>query len=522
MRYRYDLTPAEYDFVNAYLIEKGVPIDRTVTFDDMPLEDDYSEIESRASIYKIPRAFEVELAPGVKLGIPIILANMECVAGGDEMRGAAPGARAITAIQQLGGLGIPPQTLDLKMRLDMLEKISRTDCAYINNPLTIHPNQTLREAKRKMRESIRSLIVVDMESHPVGVLSHRDWKYETDDTKLVKQLMGGRKKLYTAPKNISFEEAGKILRKHRIEKLPLINKKGRLAGLLTAHGLFYKQHYPRAISDGRGRFLTVGSVGVGKENFEKHHLHQVEAQVEMGICLLLIDTARAFSINMKRALETVRKHFPDLPIMAGNTCSPRGAKFLFEHGADIVKVGIGPGNACTTRRIGIGVPSLSAVVRCAAIAKMDRSGRRKIVADGGFSSPAHIFKAIGVGADAIMSGRLFIGTYESAAEPEPIELKNHDFVEGEIAIKKYTGMASLQAQRERVKRGGQDYINEAEGRMVYVPVTCSMKDKVDSLLRRMASAMSYRGMWNIKEIQEKFQFDKPQSSAGLIEGTKKK
>jgi IMP dehydrogenase len=332
--------------------------------------------------------------------------------------------------------------------------------------------------------------------------------------------MGGRRKLYTAKKDISFEKAAEILRKHRIEKLPLVNRKGKLAGLLTAHGIFYKHHYPRATSDGKGRFLKIGSVGVGK-NFSKKHLYEVEAQVKKGICMLLIDTARAFSINGKRALEEVKKNFPNLPVMIGNTCSPRGAKFLFEHGADIVKVGIGPGNACTTRRVGIGIPQLSAVARCAAIAKMDRTGRHKIVADGGISGPADMFKALGVGADAIMSGRLFIGTEESAADADFVELRNNDLIEGEIKVKPYEGSASTQAQRKRIKRGGQDRLREPEGRAVYVPVTCTMQERVNSLIHWVSSAMSYRGVRNLKQLQERFSFDFPQSQAGLSEGIKK-
>lgn len=494
--------------INAYLRAKGLPTNYSVAFDDVALGDEYSEIKSRSEI----QDFETELAPGLKLGIPIILANMECVAGGRR------GAQAIVAVEREGGLGIPPPMTPIDERLMMLELIGRTDCAYIDDPLTISPAKTLRQAKALMEQyGMYSLVVIE-DGKPIGILSTRDWRYESDEEKTVGELMGGRRALYVAKKDTSFEEAARILRKHRIEKLPLVNKKGGLAGLLTAHGLFYKHHHPRATRDGKGRFLKVGSIGVGRK-FGKQLLYEVEAQVKTGICLLLIDTARAFSVNTKNTLEGVKKHFPHLPIMAGNTCVPEGAKFLFEHGADIVKVGIGPGNVCTTRLTGIGLPQLSAVAKCAAIAKMDRSGRRKIVADGGFRSPADVIKALIAGADAIMSGLLFIGTEEAAAEPFSVELKT-DFIEGEVKVKQYEGSASFQAQLKRFKRGDLDRIRRPEGKVKLVPVTCTVKEKIADILDGMRSAMSYLGARSVKELREKAKFEL-QTRAGLIEGIKK-
>ncbi|MDP1719320.1 MAG: IMP dehydrogenase, partial [bacterium] len=236
------------------------------------------------------------------------------------------------------------------------------------------------------------------------------------------------------------------------------------------------------------------------------------------ICMLLIDTARAFSINAKRALEAVKKNFPNLPLMVGNTCTPEGTKFLCEHGADIVKVGIGPGNGCTTRRTGMGIPQLSAIGRCAPIAKLYG---KTIVGDGGIDGPGSIFKGLGAGASGLMVGRLLFGTEESAEEAKLVELKHHDIIEGEIKYKVYAGSASFSAQQKRVSRGEQSHINEPEGREVWVPVTCKIGERIQSQLRWLASAMSYRGMRNLKDLHEKFCFDLPQSAAGLKEGTKK-
>ena len=351
---KYELTKTEWDFVNDYLRSRGLPIDYYVTFGDVFLKTRFSEVRSRSEIST--EALSTEIYPGIRLGLPLIMAKMVCEAD----------AEAIVAIEREGGLGIPPQMLDLKERLKMLEKIGRTESAYISNPLTIGPEKTLSEAKQLMEKyGIYSLVVVNEEKRPVGILSTRDWRYETDDSKLVEELMGGRRRPYTAPKKVSFEEAAKILRKHRIEKLPLVDKKGKLVGMLTAHGLFYKHHHPLAVKDEKGRFLKVGSVGVGRR-FSAEHLKEVEAQARKGIRLLLIDTARAFSVNAKDAIEAIKQRFPKLPLMVGNVDCPEGAKALFEWGADIVKVGIGPGEACRTREIGVGMPQISAVACCAA------------------------------------------------------------------------------------------------------------------------------------------------------------
>lgn len=509
---KYALTREEQEWVNTHMLNVGLPLDRNVAFDEMPIGDDWSEVETRSEIYDDIHAFEVELAPGVTMGIPIMMANMDCLCG----RSPEAGARAIAAIEEEGGPGFPPQMMALNGRKEMLRLVGRTHCAYIDNPLIIGPHNSLREAKNKMRRhGINSLVVVE-NGRPVGMLSHRDWIHESDDAKLVEKMMTGTRYLKTAPKNINFDEAAKLFRKYRIEKLPLVNKNGKLAGLLTAHGLFYKDYYPRAIRDDKGRFLKFGSVGVGRK-FGKKHLHEVEAQLKEGICLLLIDTARAFSINAKWALEAVKKNFPNLPVMIGNTCTPEGTKFLFEHGADIVKVGIGPGSGCTTRRTGIGLPQLSVIGRCAAIAK--RYGK-KIVGDGGVSGPGQILKALGAGADAVMAGKLLFGTEESAAEAKFLELKNHDFIEGEIKYKVYEGSASFAAQYRRVGKGEQSHINEPEGREVFIPVTCRMGERIRSQLRWLASAMSYRGAHNLKELHEVFRFDLPQGSAGFKEGVK--
>lgn len=496
----YDLTLAEWEFIKSFLTDRGLPTDVDKTFDGVYLRTRYSEVRSRSEI----NDFSTEIA-GIKLGLPLIMANMVCVAD----------AKSIVALEREGGLGIPPQMLSLKARLEMLEEIGRRDSALIDNPLTIYPDATLEEAKKLMsKRGVSSLIVINGEDRPIGILSTRDWMYETDQKKYVGDLMGGKRKLYAAKKGVSFEEAAKILKRHEIEKLPLLGKNGALAGLITAHGLFYKHHHPRATRDDKGRFLKVGSVGVG-QYFTSAHMKEVEAQVRKGICLLLIDTARAFSINTKEAVEAVRGKFPDLPLMVGNVDCPEGAKALFQWGADIVKVGIGPGEACRTREVGVGMPQLSAVARCSAVARMESiTGKRKyIVADGGMKNPGDVCKALIAGADAVMSGSLFIGAIESAAKANVNK-------QG-LRIKDYVGSASFKAQEDRINNHGtQEKSRRPEGVSQEMPVVGAMKEVVDDLADGMRSTFSYLGVRTVAELKAKGKFGL-QGTDGLKEGLKK-
>lgn len=501
MKETYELTKQEADFVDAYLKQRGLPANVNVTFGDVALAERYSGTRSRAEIDD----FGTELFPGIALEVPVILANMVCVAG----------VSSIVAVEREGGLGIIPQMLSLKERLAMLEKIGRSQCALIDNPLSIGPDKTLGEAKQLMQKfGIYSLVVVDEHKKPIGILSTRDWRYETDNEKLVGDLMGGRRKLYTAKKNVLFEDAAKILRKHRIEKLPLVDKKGKLAGLLTAHGLFFKHHHPRSTRDEKGRFLRIGSIGVGRR-FTPEHMKEVEAQVRKGIVMLLIDTARAFSVNTKEAIEEVKRRYPNLPLMVGNVSTPEGAKALFSWGADIVKVGQGPGEACRTREVGIGIPQITAIAKCAAIANLDTpfGGKKYIVADGGVKSPGDIVKAIAAGADAVMTGALFIGTDEAEAPAH--------FNKDGLKVKDYVGSASFKAQQDRMTRGNLDRMRRPEGVSKEVPVTGTVKEVMDDIVDGMRSAMSYMGFTSVEELRAKGRLEM-QTQAGLFEGIKKK
>lgn len=493
------LTNEEREAIKSFFEEKGLSHTLALTFDDVALPENFSNIRSRSEI----EDFRTTLIPNkFSLNIPFISANMESVTGS-----------ALTiALEGEGGLGILPQSLPLKERIAALEKIRRANCALIEDPITIEPEATLEKAKKIMMEfKISSLLVVDKNKKLVGILSHRDWFYEENGKTKISDLM--TRKVITAPRDVGFKKAGEILKEKKIEKLPLVNKEGELAGLITAHGLFYKKHHPRALRDENGQWIRVGSIGVKKE-FSSELLDEVKAQMALGIKILLIDTARAFSINTKEVIEGIKKSFPKLSLIVGNVSTPEGAKFLFESGADVVKVGQGPGQACTTRVVGIGIPQLTAVAKCGVIAKLRN---KTVIADGGTRNPGDIAKALIAGADAIMIGKLFAGTEESASPAYPLHLKE---LGTDITAKDYAGSASFEAQNKRYLRKNLDHIRRPEGIKKIVPVIGTLKSRVDDLLAGLRSTMSYMGVTSVSELKKKGKFVM-QTSAGHGEGVKK-
>lgn len=484
------LTPQEMMAISEFFRKKGLPLDIALTFEDLAMPEGYSEIDSRSDI----KDLGVDLFSNLHLNIPIISANMESVSGSE----------LIIALEREGGLGIPPQSLPLGERLDILERILRAECAVIDEPLTIEPTAMLGQAKKIMSQfGVSGLVVVDKRKRVAGILSSRDWRYEKDDERLVLQLMTS-KNLITAPAGISFDDATKIMRQHKIEKLPLVDEKKKLVGLMTARGLFYNIHHPRALRDDKGRFIRVGSIGVaGRSRSVDDLLSEVEAQMEKGIAALLVDTARGYAINVEKTIRAVKKRF-DIPVIAGNVSTAEGAKFLIECGADAVKVGQGPGEACITRSVtGIGIPQITAIAECSTVAP--------VIGDGGIKSGQHIAKALIAGASSVMVGALLCGTRESP----PVATFNKDG----FLVKEYEGSASLAAQLRRKARGDLDYIREPEGRKEEVPVTGTVSECVNRLLGGLRSAMSYFGARNIKELQEKGWFRR-QSRAGYDEGVK--
>lgn len=488
--------------IEEFFQKKGLPLDIDLTFEDVALPDEYSEIRSRSEI----QDFRVSLARNLNLNIPIVSANMRSVSG----------AELIIALEREGGLGIAPQDLPLSDRLEILEKVLRAECAVIDEPLTIPPSATLKEAKGVMRKfDVSGLLVVDEEMRLLGILSSRDWRYEKDEQRLVWEIMtsSARRNLITAPADIILDEAAKILRKNKIEKLPLLAN-GKVAGLITARGLFYQMHHQRALRDEKGRFILVGSVGVSSQSHSlKEILNEIEEQRKKGISALLVETARAFSMNTKETIEAAAKNHRDLPLICGNTSNPEGVKFLFDLGVDCVKVGQGPGMVCTTREVGAGLPQLTAIALASVIAK--KYGRH-IIADGGIKGPADMAKALIAGADAVMLGNLLVGVNESRSMAYPFYSKEFGAY---ITVKDYHGAASFEAQRERKSEGTLNAIRRPEGRKIIAPVVGSLSDRVSDLLDGLRSVMSYFGARSVSQLQEKGYFRR-QSQGGYREGVK--
>lgn len=499
-----DLSVKEKGVMKDFFEKKGLPLDIDLTFEDVALPDEYSDIRSRSEI----NDFSVSLADGLKLNIPLVGANMRSIMGAD----------LIVALEREGGVGIPPQDLLLSERLHILERVLRAESAVIDDPLTINPGATMSAAKKVMaRFGVSGLLVVNRKGTLIGILSSRDWRYEENGDRRVHELMTSAKetKLITAPKKISLEEAKRILRENKIEKLPLVTRTGKVTGLITARGLFYPAHYPRALRDERGRFVLVGSVGVKSQSHGiKDLLKEIHAQRKKGIRALLVETARAYAVNAEETIKTILREHPDLPLISGNTSNPRGVKFLFDLGVQCVKVGQGPGFACTTREVGTGVPQLTAVAMASVIA---REYQGHIIADGGISGPGDVAKALIAGADAVMIGKLFAGTNESRSPTYPYYSKEFGTY---ITAKDYYGSASFEAQWERQQEGTLREIRRPEGRKETLPVIGPASYRINDLLDGLRSVMSYFGARSVKELKEKGYFRR-QSREGFLEGVKR-
>lgn len=482
----------------------GLPRSPALGLRDVFHPERYNDIRSRSDIYD----FSTQISPHVRINIPILGANMIDVTG-DKM---------MIALAREGGIAFPPQFLDTKDIGAMIDKTHRAECALIEKPITVRPEKTLKEAKQLMQQhGISGLLVTDNAKRLVGILSSKDWHNELDETKRVGDLMtsGEKKRLITAPKSISFADAEKIFQKHKIEKLPLVNGWGKVTGLITARGLFYNRFYQRAVRDEKGRFLCGASVGVG-HHLTKTKLKEVEWLLEKEVPIILIDTSRAFSVNMEETLTAVAKlihhtkKYSTVDIAAGNVSTWQGAKFLIECGADAVKVGQGPGSRCQTRETGTGTPQISAIIECSVVCRMYE---KFCWSDGGAENPGDIIHAIIAGANAYMLGKLLVGTEESAAYPYPNK-------EGTMMLKKYRGSASLAIQHERRKNGGLDYPRRPEGFEEEVPVIGPLKRRIEDILYGMSSGMSFFGARNIEEIRGKGTL-RWQSKDSVSEGIKK-
>ncbi|MBI2035642.1 MAG: IMP dehydrogenase [Candidatus Liptonbacteria bacterium] len=489
-----ELAARDKQAIDEHFHKIGLPREPALTFKDAAIKPRYNEIRIRSEIWD----FSTTLIGDVAINIPLISANMTSVTD----------AKFAAALEREGGFGCFPQAVLSCVQDQMIDDTRRNNAARIDDPLKITPYATIAEAKKLMEtKQVWSLIVVDADKRPIGILSSRDWRYETDLTQKVSALMTTN--IIKCRDTDSVEAVKVIMRRNKIEKIPIVDEAGKLVGLYTAHGLFYKMHHTRALRDEHGRFPVMGTVGVG-ERLNTELMEQVNRLAKKGIQFLLIDAAKGGSDNLKEVVLWVKKELPNLPIMAGNVCTPEETKLLIEWGVDTIKVGQGPGYVCRTREIGIGIPQLTAVAECSAIANLYD---KLVVADGGMDTPGDFMKAIIAGATACMAGKFFMSTYEAAAPLEPPD-------DDGLPFKLYKGSASFDAQMERIQDGSLDHPRRPEGRTRKVIVTGSLKDKIYDLLEAFKSGMSYVGARNWEEMRE-IAVMRWQTPAGSFEGLKR-
>lgn len=461
-----------------------------LTFDDVLLVPKYSNITTRSQT-----DLRTKLSKNISLNIPLISANMDTV---------TESAMAI-AMAQEGGIGIIHRFLTVEEEVEEVLKVKRSASVMIENPYIISPDQSTKDAINYMHEKGVSGLLVVKDSKLVGILTHRDVMFESESNKLVRDIM--TKDVITAKSGINLVEAKETLRQNRIEKLPLVDDKGQVKGLVTSKDITHNENYPNASKDKKGRPLVGAAVGVKGDFMER-----TEALLEADADAIVVDIAHGHSENAITTIKNIKKAFPNCELIAGNVATARGAEDLIKAGVDAVKVGVGSGSICITRVItGSGVPQLTAVYDCAQIGKKYDI---PIISDGGTRTSGDMTKALAAGASTVMVGSLFGGTDES---PGSFVMKNGK------RYKIYRGMASFYAALGRKsKETGNVAINDdlndyvAEGVEAMVPYKGTVADIIKQLSGGVRSGLSYCGAHTIPQMQQNAEFIK-MSRAGFAE-----
>lgn len=450
----------------------------------------------------LPRASEVfgkeidvstSLGDGLKLNIPFLSSAMDTV---------TESAMAI-AIAREGGIGVIHKNLSIEAQAEEVDRVKRSESGVITKPFSLTPDHQVYDAEALMAKfRISGVPIVDENNKLVGILTNRDLRFVHDYSIKIREVMT-KEDLVTAPVGTTLQEAEIILQKHKIEKLPLVDDQYHLKGLITIKDIEKAIRFPNAAKDAQGRLLCAAAIGVAKDAMER-----AAALIEAGVDLIVVDSAHGHHINIINLVKQLRQTYPDLKICAGNVATGEGTKALIEAGANIVKVGIGPGSICTTRVIaGIGVPQITAIYDSASVAR--RYGV-PIIADGGIKYSGDAVKAIAAGASAVMIGSLFAGTDESPGESEIYQGRK---------FKVYRGMGSEAA----MKKGSKDrYFQENESKFVpegiegRVAYKGPLADIVFQLVGGLRAGMGYCGTKNITELQNDTQFIRI-TNAGLRE-----
>lgn len=460
-----------------------------LTYDDVVL------VPAKSEVLPGETDTRTRVSRHVTINIPIVSAAMDTVTE----------ARLAIALAREGGLGFLHRLLSPEDQAVEVDKVKKSESGMILDPITITPDATIREAHQLMTKYRISGIPVTKQGKLVGILTNRDLRFESRLDLKVSQVMT-KDKLVTTPEGTSLEKAREILHEHRIEKLPVVNKKFELKGLITIKDIEKRIKYPHACKDAHGRLRVGAAIGVGPETE-----HRLDLLVKVGVDLVAVDTAHGHSRGVLDTVKMVKKKYPDLDVIAGNIATAEAARDLVKAGVDAVKVGVGPGSICTTRIVsGSGMPQLTAISDCAAaLAGADVP----IVADGGVKYSGDVTKALAAGASAVMIGGILAGTEESPGETVLFQGRTY---------KVYRGMGSLGA----MEKGGRDRYFQAgrpesklvpEGIEGRVPYKGTLSGVIYQLVGGVRSGMGYCGCRTIPELHKNARFIR-QTLAGLREG----
>ena len=461
------------------------------TFDDVLL------IPAESHVLPNDVDLRVQLAKNIRLNIPLMSASMDTVTD----------STMAIAIARQGGLGVIHKNMSIAQQAEEVHKVKRSESGVIINPFFLTPSHKVQDAEELMAKYRISgvPIVDDLETrHLVGILTNRDLRFISDYSILIDEVMT-KENLVTAPVGTSLKDAEAILQKHKIEKLPLVDDKGCLAGLITIKDIEKVIEFPNSAKDEHGRLLVAAAVGITSDTFER-----AKALLDAGADAIVIDTAHGHSAGVIRKIKEIRETFPDATLIAGNVATGEGTRALFEVGVDVVKVGIGPGSICTTRVVaGVGVPQITAIYDAATVAK---EFGKAIIADGGIKYSGDIAKAIAAGGHAVMLGSMLAGTDESPGEFEIFQgrrFKTYRGMGSLAAMENGSGDRYFQAKNEANKRVPEGI----EGRVAYKG---SAADIIFQMVGGLRSGMGYVGAHNLEELRENTQFVR-MSGAGLRE-----
>ncbi|SFD12162.1 IMP dehydrogenase [Chitinophaga sp. CF118] len=448
-------------------------VEEGLTFDDVLLVPAYSEV--------LPRDVNLttQLTKNLRINLPMVSAAMDTVTE----------AELAISLARQGGIGILHKNMSIEKQAELVRKVKRSESGMIIDPITLHANATIAEALRLMKENkIGGIPIVDEDNKLVGILTNRDLRFEKNTKRLVSEVMTSQN-LIIAPEGTDLKKAEKILQQNKIEKLPVVNKHGKLAGLITYRDILQLTSYPNAVKDAFGRLLVGAALGITPDVIER-----AQALINVGVDVVCLDSSHGHSIAVINTLKKLKKAFPKLQVIAGNVATAEGALALAEAGADAVKVGVGPGSICTTRVVtGAGFPQLSAVLNAAEALK--KTGV-PVIADGGIRYTGDMVKALAAGASAIMAGSIFAGVEESPGETIIYEGRK---------FKSYRGMGSLEAMME----GSKDrYFQEEddikklvpEGIVGRVPYKGMLAEVIQQFVGGLRAGMGLTGSKDIKTL----------------------